>query len=172
MAAIAVCVGWRLRWSFLCVSGSTLWVLATSLCVCLTRRSELTPLCGVAAVLLLVTLHVARMLFQPPRGRCCFLVQLLSVIPLCCVFATWSWVADLLVVPKFTPLPSLISLGDVFCPLPSDLLVKNIKRAKKDREHENKNKEMNRGKKIAIKFLFCWTSEAKKSEKDEETIGN
>ena len=52
----------------LCLSGEEFWVDSF--------------LCGVAAVLQLDTLHVAMMLLQPPRGSCCFLVQLLSVIPL------------------------------------------------------------------------------------------
>ena len=51
-----------------CLSGEEFWVDSF--------------LCGVAAVLQLDTLHVAMMLLQPPRGSCCFLVQLLSVIPL------------------------------------------------------------------------------------------
>ena len=46
----------------------------------------------------------------------------------------------------FPPLPSLISLDDVFCPLSSDHLDKKMRREKKERKHENKNEKMKRGK--------------------------
>ena len=50
--------------------------------------------------------------------------------------------------PRHSPwLLPLISLGDVFCLLPSDPLDKNTRRDKKDRKHESKNKEVKRVKK-------------------------
>ena len=48
----------------------------------------------------------------------------------------------------FPPLPSLISLGDVSCPLPSDLLGNTLGKKKGRRKNENKNKEMKREKMI------------------------
>ena len=80
MVAVAVsscyCLrGWRLWWSILCVSGSTLWVLATSLCVCLARNSELTPFC--------VVLRLSCSWTPCMSQWCCSILrQLLSVIPL------------------------------------------------------------------------------------------
>ena len=85
MVAIVVCscrglCGRRLRWPILCVCGSTLWVLATSLCVWLAVKSECC--------------------FLPPRERCFFL--LLGSFLLCCVILACSGVSDLSVVPKKT----------------------------------------------------------------------
>ena len=48
----------------------------------------------------------------------------------------------------FPPLLSLISLGDVSCPLPSDLLGKTLGEKRERRKNENKNKEMKREKVI------------------------
>ena len=46
----------------------------------------------------------------------------------------------------FPPLPSLISVDDVLCLLPSDLLDKTWGEMKEDKKHENKSKEMKWGK--------------------------
>ena len=71
----------------------------------------------------------------------------------------------------FTPLPSLISLGDVSCPLPSDLLGKTWRAKKGRRKMKIKNKKMKRKKKVTFprwNFLFRRTIEAKKSEKQND----
>ena len=67
----------------------------------------------------------------------------------------------------FPPLASLISLGDVFCPLPSDHLDRNTRRDKKDRKHESKNKEVKRGKNefSAMKFLILKNNRSKEVRK-------
>ena len=67
----------------------------------------------------------------------------------------------------FSSLLSLISLDDVFCPLPNRSPWQNVGR-NNDRKHENKNKEMKR-----VKVIFCheklknnWSKETRK-----KTIG-
>ena len=71
----------------------------------------------------------------------------------------------------FPPLASLLSLGVVFRPLPSDILDKNIRREKK-KENEHKNKEMKRGRKwfFAVEIFVDnnkWSKKNKQLEKNK-----